>query len=260
MVEKSTVPEIHQKVGRLGIRVYSNRSEMGLAAAADVVNRMHEMLSEKDTINMVFAAAPSQNEFLDEICRTAHLDWNRVNAFHLDEYIGLPAGAPQRFGKFLSEHIFDRVKPGKVHYLDGNAVDIATECERYAKLLEEHPLDIACIGVGENGHIAFNDPPVADFDDPKAVKVVGLEERCRRQQVHDGCFPSMDRVPTHAITVTIPAIMAARHIYCMVPGSTKSTAIAQMLKGDISTECPSSILRTHDSAILYLDKDAASEL
>lgn len=253
----NNMPEMEWKVDHLQVRVYFGRREMGAAAAEAVAGRIREVLSRRPVTGMVFAAAPSQNEFLEVLCGAEGLDWSRVTAFHLDEYIGLPADAPQRFGNFLRDRLFDRVKPGRVYYLsDSGSPEEA--CQRYSALLAENPVDIACIGIGENGHIAFNDPPVADFADPRAVKVVKLEKRCREQQVHDGCFPSMDAVPTHALTMTIPAIMAARWIYCMVPGPTKQEAILHTLKDPISTACPASVLRRHKQACLYLDKAAAA--
>lgn len=245
---------------KLNVGVYSSRGNMGTAAAEAVGKLMKELIARQGSITMVFAAAPSQNEFLSDLTRMPGIDWSKVTAFHLDEYIGLPEEAPQRFTHFLKEHLFDRVKPGKVHYMNGNAPDPEEECIRYANLVKENPIDIACIGIGENGHIAFNDPPVADFNDPKLVKVVELDEQCRRQQVHDGCFSSLEEVPTHAFSMTIPAIMSARWIFCMVPGSTKSTAVKKTIEGEITTKCPASILRTHKKAMLFLDKDSAKDL
>jgi len=242
---------------KLDIRIYENRNDMGKAAAAGVAADMRRAMEDKGSVTMVFAAAPSQDEFLDALCSYDDLDWSRVTAFHLDEYTGLPEEAPQRFGNYLRRHIFDRVHPGKVHYLDGNADPIEKECDRYASLLEQHPVDIACIGIGENGHIAFNDPPVADFNDPKTVKVVQLDAKCRQQQVNDGCFATIDQVPAHALTLTVPAIMAARAIHCVVPGPTKVEAVKATVEGEISTKCPASILRRHAAATLYIDRDAA---
>lgn len=243
-------------VEKLQVYVYDNRQNMGTAAGLAVAEKMRALLAENGQVNMVFAAAPSQNEFLDALVAAEGIDWARVTAFHLDEYIGLPADSPQRFAQYLEDHILGRVPVGRVYLMDGNAEPTA-ECQRYAALLAEHPLHIACVGIGENGHLAFNDPPVADFDDPEMVKVVELEHRCREQQVHDGCFPTLDEVPTHALTMTIPAIMAAKDVFCMVPGSTKQEAIERTLNGPISTKCPATVLRRHTAARLYVDRDAA---
>lgn len=258
-MSREIVPVKQIQADKLVVKVYQTRQEMGRAAALAVADRMRELLTARGRVVMAFAAAPSQNEFLAELSAIPDLDWCRVIAFHLDEYVGLSPDAPQGFGNFLRQRLFDRVKPGVVHYLNGNAPSPADECRRYADLLSANPLDMACIGVGENGHIAFNDPPVADFQDPVLVKMVQLEERCRLQQVHDGCFRSLDEVPTQALTLTIPAIMAARFIHCIVPGPTKRDAVKAMLSGPISTECPASILRTHDSAVLYLDRASYGE-
>jgi glucosamine-6-phosphate deaminase len=209
---------------------------------------------------MVFASAPSQVEFLREFAAAPGIDWSSLTAFHMDEYLGVSADAEQSFGYFIRTHLFDKVPIGAAHYLDGVAADAAAECARYATLLGEGPIDIVCMGIGENGHIAFNDPPVADFDDPEVVKVVELDARCRLQQVHDGCFASLDEVPTHALTLTVPALMGAHVISCVVPAPSKAEAVRATLTGPIATACPASILRTHPRATLYLDPDSAAAL
>jgi len=221
---------------------------------------MKDIIADRGEVAIVFAAAPSQNEFLATIRSLNGIAWDKVIAFHMDEYIGLTADAPQGFGNFLREHLFESVKPGTVYYLDGQAPDPEEECKRYAALLEAHPVDIVCAGIGENGHLAFNDPPVADFADPVPVKVVQLDEACRMQQVHDGCFPDFDSVPTHALTMTIPALIAAQRIYTVVPGPTKAQAIKDTLTGSVGTHCPATALRQHPDSVLYIDRDSASLL
>ncbi len=247
-------------VGKLAVEVYRDRLSMGRASAEKAAGEMRQLLSERDSINVVFAAAPSQNEFLEALMNAPDIDWQRVRAFHLDEYLGLPSDAPQRFAVFLDEHVFGKADFMEVHYLRGDADSPEEEARRYSGLLQKYPLDIAFVGVGENGHIAFNDPPVADFEDPHMVKIVTLDEKCRMQQVNDGCFPSIDRVPKEALTLTIPAVMAAKSIYCMVPGKTKTEAIRETIEGEIGTHCPATILRRHEAAILYVDEDAAALL
>ena len=244
---------------KLQVIVYETRQDMGAAAGRAVAEKIRSLLKSQERVSMVFAAAPSQNEFLDALTAAEGIDWSRVTAFHLDEYIGLPADAPQRFAKYLEDHLFSKVKFGNIYLIDVTA-DPEAECERYSDLLKANPLDIACVGIGENGHLAFNDPPVADFDDPKLVKVVELDEICRQQQVNDGCFPNIDAVPTHALTMTIPAIMAATEIHCIVPGPTKEDAVEKTINGPIDTSCPASILRTHSKATLYIDRDAAAKV
>ena len=248
------------KVDKLSVEVYDNRTNMGISAAEQVSRKIKDIIAEKGSVNMAFAAAPSQDEFLVELCNTSELDWSKVTAFHLDEYIGLPEGAPQSFRRFLDDNLFQKVHPGKVHYLNGNAENLQDECDRYSRLLKAYPLDIACIGIGENGHIAFNDPHVADFQDPYWVKVVDLDEKCRQQQVNDGCFSNIRDVPLNALTLTIPAIMSARHIYCIVPGVTKQEAVKNTLEGPIDTACPASILRKHGSAVMFLDEQSSQGL
>ncbi len=235
----------------LTVRIYDNRTELGRAAGQAVAGRLRELLRTKD-VSVVFASAPSQDEFLAEL--------RRVTAFHLDEYIGLKPSAPQAFAQFLRDRLLDHVRPGKFHPLDGLAADLDAECRRYEALLRASPPDIACLGIGENGHLAFNDPPIADFNDPSWVKVVDLDPTSRRQQVNDGCFRTLDEVPTQALTLTLPAIFAAQSIYCMVPGERKADAVYQALAGPISTACPASGLRRHSSVNLFLDADSAHRL
>lgn len=244
-------------VEKLKVKVFQDRKALGQAAGEEVATRMKELLKEKKNLFMVFASAPSQNEFLEALSRSHGIDWKRVTAFHLDEYVGLPSEAPQSFGHFLRERLFRKVCPGRVHYLNGMAEELEGEFYRYADLFKDHPFDIACLGIGENGHLAFNDPAFADFNDPMKVKVVELDPISRNQQVHDSCFECLEQVPRKALTLTIPAILSANYTYCMVPGSTKADAVRKTLRGPISTECPASILRTHKDAILYLDNDSA---
>lgn len=247
-----------QTVDRLRVHVYPDRRALGEAAGADVAARLRALLAAKPNVRMIFAAAPSQNETLAALVRADGIDWSRVTAFHMDEYIGLPADAPQKFSRFVREHVFDLVRPGVVHLIDGSN-DPEAECRRYGGLLGEASIDVVCLGIGENGHIAFNDPPVADFADPRPVKVVELDEACRRQQVNDGCFPTFAAVPTHAITLTIPTLTAGAHLFCAVPGATKRRAVERTLNGPVSTECPSTVLRRHSDCTLYVDRDSCGD-
>lgn len=246
-------------VNRLNVNVYEDQIAMGRSAATEAGAAIEKMLKYKDSLNILFAAAPSQNEFLDALSRIP-LPWNRINAFHMDEYVGLKEDAPQRFGNFLKEHFFDKVSLASVHYIYIDGLSKEEQCRRYSALLKNNPLDIVFMGVGENGHIAFNDPHVADFNDPEMVKVVDLDGVCRMQQVHDGCFESLGKVPEQAITVTIPVMFKSRKIFCVVPGETKSKAVKRMLWEDISTSCPASILRRHSDATLYCDSASAALL
>lgn len=240
----------------LTVCCYETRKEMGEAAARDVEAAIKTVLSQKETCNMIFAAAPSQNEVLASLLQS-QIDWTRVQAFHMDEYIGLAPGAPQSFAMFLRNALFGHLPFGRVEYISAYA-EPEEEARRYAVLLRENPCDIVIMGIGENGHIAFNDPQAALFDDPETVKIVELEEPCRLQQVHDGCFGALEDVPRRALTLTIPALVSAKHVFCVVPGATKAEAIKNTLEGPVSQSCPASILRRHPQAILYLDVDSAS--
>jgi len=244
-----------KKIDKLTVVLADTRAELGRFAADDVAKKIEELLNKQDTINMIFAAAPSQNEFLQHLSKKP-IEWNRINAFHMDEYLGLPADAPQGFGNFLRHAIFDQVPFRSKSFLNGNAADQDAECERYASLLEQHSCDIACMGIGENTHIAFNDPHVANFKDPVKVKTVTLDDECRMQQVNDGCFSAFEDVPQQALTLTVPALFSAKHIFCMVPGEKKANAIDLTLHSPISERYPSTILRIHQSAILYIDKQS----
>lgn len=248
-------PVIAESVERLKVNVYANRRDLGTSAGRAAAAKIKELLEAKGSIRMIFAAAPSQNEFLETLAADPDIDWSRITAFHMDEYIGLPNDAPQKFSRFLSERLFDVVKPGRVHLIDSSS-QIEAECHRYGELLREAPIDIVCLGIGENGHIAFNDPPVADFEDPLTVKPVELDDECRQQQVNDGCFGTFDDVPTHALTLTIPTLMSGAYLYCMVPGPTKRAAVNRTLNGPISTDCPSTVLRRHPNCTLYVDRDS----
>ncbi|WP_035615450.1 glucosamine-6-phosphate deaminase [Haloferula sp. BvORR071] len=247
-------------VDQLKVALFEDRESLGAAAAVKTAAAIRRLQETQPTVRMIFAAAPSQNEFLDALIRESGIDWQRVHAFHMDEYVGLADDAPQRFGNFLDTRLFRKLPFGAVHYIDGNAADPQAECHRYASLLREQPVDITCMGIGENCHIAFNDPHVADFQDPELVKLVELDETSRHQQVHDGCFATLDQVPKLAITLTIPALVAAPEISCMVPAAHKAEAVRHTLQDEISEEYPSTILRRHAKAELFIDQDSAREL
>lgn len=244
------------KKDKLFVKVYDTRAEMGECAAKDIAQKIRELLNEKQEINMIFAAAPSQNEMLDALIKE-EVDWKRINAFHMDEYVGLDDDAPQKFGNFLKEHIFDRVDFKTVNLIGG--ANEKEDMEKYSALLESNHIDIVCMGIGENGHIAFNDPPVADFCDKKLIKKVELDEICRQQQVNDKCFDKIDDVPKYALTLTVPTLFNADYLFCVVPGKTKSKAVYATLNNTISEVCPATILRRHSNAVLYCDSDSFAE-
>jgi glucosamine-6-phosphate deaminase len=244
---------------QLKIRIYEDRVTMGTDAAKMAADAINLLLKQKDKVNIIFAAAASQNEFLTTLIKH-DIDWSRVQAFHMDEYIGLPEDDPQLFSVFLKTRLFDQVPFGKVFYVNGQAPDPEAECERYSRLLSENPVDITCMGIGENTHLAFNDPHVAEFNDPKLVKVVDLDEACKQQQVNEGCFAEVGEVPTHAFTLTVPALLKASRIFCMVPGNTKAQAVYHTLTDDVTELYPSTILRKHAGAWLFLDRESATRI
>lgn len=246
------------KVDKLNVKIMPSRDEMGKVAAADIAAKIKELLAQKDEINMIFAAAPSQNEALAHLIEYTDIEWNRVNAYHMDEYIGLAKeDADKSFSCYLTDHIFSKVPFKTVNLIDSTATDAEAECARYTKLLIDNPTDIVVMGIGENGHIAFNDPWVAKFDDDQTVKVVPLDDVCRQQQVNDGCFPHIDNVPKYAMTLTCPTLTKPAYQFCVVPAKTKAQAVKRTLDGEISEECPATILRTLHGATMYLDNDSS---
>ena len=246
------------KKDELTVRVFDTRANMGVVAAAEAKEWINEALAKKEEVNIIFAAAPSQNDFLAALIKE-DIDWTRINAFHMDEYIGLTEDAPQGFANFLRRAIFDLVPFKKVYCLNGQNSDPEAECKRYTDLLIKYPVDIIFMGIGENGHIAFNDPGVAKFDDPETVKIAKLDEVCRNQQVNDGCFASIDLVPTHAYTLTVPIMMSAPKMMLIVPTALKAKAIHDTVLGPVDEMVPASIVRTHKGgAVLYTDEAGAS--
>ncbi|MDZ7634488.1 MAG: glucosamine-6-phosphate deaminase [Bacteroidales bacterium] len=242
----------------LNVNVFPTRLEMGLTAGRDVEARIAGLLKFQDEVRMVFAAAPSQNEMLDYLAGSEIIDWSRVTAFHMDEYIGLNGGADQLFSLYLERRLFNKVKMKNIHLINGNT-DTEQEAGRYSDLLAEAPIDIICLGIGENGHIAFNDPPVADFSDTMIVKKVSLDIACRLQQVNEGCFTTLDEVPEKALTLTIPVIFKASHLFCVVPGISKREAVYNTLNGPVTTTCPASVLQKHPDCSFYFDRDSFGE-
>lgn len=242
----------------LRVEVHPTRDAMGAAAATEVAGELRRRLGAdpEATVRMVFAAAPSQQDMLDRLVAEEGIDWSRITAFHMDEYIGLDPGAPQRFGRWLEAAIFGRVGLGAVHLIEPGT-DPEAAAREYAELLGAAPIDLVCLGIGENGHIAFNDPPDADLHDPELVRVVRLDEQSRVQQVEDGLFASVDDVPTHAVTLTIPALLSADRLVCVVPGERKREAVHRTLTEPVGPQCPATALRTHHACTLYLDADSA---
>lgn len=248
-----------ETVEKLNVKIYDTRAEMGKAAAEDAAKRINAIIAEKGEANLVFAAAPSQNELLEGLL-ASDVDWSKVRGFHQDEYVGISEKEPAGFGNFLRRAIFDKVNFKELHYLLCDESATEAKCEEYTELLKKYPIDLIFLGFGENGHMAFNDPAVADFNDPKMIKVVELDDVCRQQQVNDGCFATINDVPKQAMTLTLSFIMSVPQAVCVVPNSRKANAVKNALRGEVTTACPASILRNHPNAALYLDKDSASLL
>ncbi len=243
-------------VERLHVRVDESVDEMGSSAATDVARRLRALLAEQESVRAVFAAAASQEAFLHALLREPGIDWGRVEVLQLDEYVGLGRGNPLSLRRWLESHLTHQVAIGHAEYMDGAAESLADECARYGAVVTARPIDFGLIGIGENGHLAFNDPHVADFDDPHAVKVVDIDETSRVQQVRDGAFDALTSVPGRALTLTMSAILQIRILSVVVPGSHKAPAVARALLGPVSAVCPASALRRHADATLYVDQAA----
>ncbi len=241
----------------MAIHVLQNREALGQTAARDISACIRGLLKTKPRIAILFAAAPSQNETLAALATDHGVDWSRVTAFHLDDYVGLSETAPASFRSYIRKHVVEPLGIAEFHALAGDAPDAAAECRRYAELLDDAKPDVALLGIGENGHLAFIDPPWCNFEDPNLVRVVSLDEACRMQQVADGCFRTVDAVPSQALSLTIPAMLRTPNLFVMVPGTRKAEAVRAALEGPLTTACPASALRTAARVEIYLDRDSA---
>ena len=241
------------------LKVFTDRVALGRAAAEQAAAAIRRAISELGKARIIAATAASQLEFLDALTKAPGIDWSKVEVFHLDEYIGLPASHPGSFRKMLLEQLVRKTGIAKYHLLDGDAADALEVVRRVGKELASRPVDIAFLGIGENGHIAFNDPP-ADFNTEEPYIIVNLDEACRQQQVGEAWFADISQVPKRAISMSARQILKAKEILAVVPGSPKAAAVKACLEGPISPMAPASILRTHRNATIYLDKDSASLL
>jgi glucosamine-6-phosphate deaminase len=246
------------KIDQLSVRIYKDKLQMGGAAADMAEKYISNAITQRGEAVIVLATGASQFEFLEALSQK-QLDWKKVVAFHLDEYVGLKADHPASFRRYLRERIIDKVSIGKYYLIEGNSENVEAECYRIESLLVQCTVDVAFAGIGENGHLAFNDPP-ASFDDKVKFKVVDLDETSRRQQMGEGWFKTLEEIPRRAITMTIPGIMQSKAIICIVPEKRKAEAVKKTLTGDILPEFPASILRKHPKATLFLEYDSASLL
>jgi glucosamine-6-phosphate deaminase len=247
-------------VDSLQVAIYASHAEMAADAAAQAAEYLRQIIRQKGQATAILASAASQLQFLDRLTAASELDWSRVTLFHMDEYLGITDQHPASFRRFMRERVDQRVRPRAFHYLQGEALEPIKECQRYTALLHAQPIDLCCLGIGENGHVAFNDPPVADFQDPLTVKLVKLDKLCRQQQVGEGAFPTFDAVPQYAYSLTIPALCSAAKMLCIVPERRKAKAVRATLEGPIDQACPASILRRQPHATLFLDAESASLL
>ena len=256
----TTPPLYETKFEDLPISIYQTNEEMGQAAAAEASGIIQRAIQEKSGANIIVATGNSQLTFLAALREIEEIDWSQVNVFHMDEYVGIDPEHPASFPRFLHRHFLNYVKPKAFYPVPAQAEDLELACKEYEELLRTHPADLCALGIGENGHLAFNDPPFADFNDPVWVKVVKLDEVSRQQQVNEGHFASLQEVPTHAVTLTIPALLAAKRVLAIVPEARKAEAVFRALEGQISTDCPASILRKTSHAHLFLDADSAAKV
>jgi glucosamine-6-phosphate deaminase len=246
------------QVDKARVYIYQTKRDASEAAALDAASILRADLAKRGSARIIVGTGNSQDDMIAALVVAPDIDWNRVEVFHMDEYVGISEEHPASFHRWLKTHLVELVRPGKVNYMYGDSPELPWECERYTALLHSAPIDLCFIGFGENGHIAFNDPGVADFHDPQAVKRVTMDERCRRQQVGEGHFPTLDAMPREALTLTCPELMRAEHLICTVPDLRKAEAVKNALTGPIADACPSSLVRTHPAAAIYLDVDSAS--
>ena len=250
----------HSTFGSASVQVYANVAALGEAAAREAAEIIRATTARNRRARIIVATGNSQLALIGALVRRKDVDWKSVEVFHMDEYIGISPDHPSSFRYWIRTRVEEVVHPARVNYLDGDASDIDAEIARYSGLLNAGPIDLAFVGFGENGHIAFNDPPVADFEDPAMVKRVALDEACRKQQAGEGHFSSADSVPREAMTVTCPGLFRAEAWVCSVPEARKAAAVRNALEGPISTACPASLVRRHPRASVYLDTESAGLL
>ena len=247
-------------VDALTVRVYRTMRDMAIDAAREATEILQQAIAERGTAAAILAGGNSQLAFLEELVRPHGVDWARVTLFHMDSYLGLTVDHSASLRRYMRERVEKKVQPRQFHYIAGDAMEPMAECERFAKLLAAQPIDLCCVGIGLNGHLAFNDPAVADFNDSRLVKIVKIDQVSRQQQVDEGYFPNVDAVPQYALTLTIPALCAVRKMLCIVPEKRKAGVVKKTLYGPSSTACPATHLRKQAHCILFLDADSASSI
>lgn len=253
-------PPLQNTAGKAEVQVFDSKAAVGAAAAAAAAASLQRALQARQKARLIVATGNSQLETVKSLARIPNIDWSRIEVFHMDEYAGIPSAHPASFRRWIKTKLVDLVHPGEVRYIEGDAASPQEECARYGRLISNAPIDLCLLGIGENGHLAFNDPHAADFNDPMVMKIVMLDEASRRQQVGEGHFPALSDVPRQALTLTIPTLMKSEHIVCSVPERRKAEAVKNALEGPIATQCPASLLRTHPQTTIFLDVESASLL
>ena len=249
----------HLQVDRLTVKIYNSSTELTQDAAWLAQDYIQSLLTTQETVRVILATGNSQLQFLDLLFSADRIDWSRIILYHLDEYLGIAEDHPGSFRYYLKEKVGNRINPRQFHFIQGDAEQPLAECSRYSQLLQQQPIDLCLLGIGDNGHLAFNEPSVADFNDPEIIKLVKLETKTRQQQVNSGYFPNIDTVPQYAYTLTIPTICNAKKIFCLAPGKHKAEVVRKTLKGAINSDFPATILRNQAQAILFCDIDEIEE-
>jgi glucosamine-6-phosphate deaminase len=246
-------------VDQIPVHVFESNEALGKRAAADLSELLAQAIADHGRASIILATGNSQLSFMQALRVKPDVEWDKVVVFHMDEYLGMSDRHPASFPKYIREKLTDHVHPRAFYPMRGDAPDVGAELERYAGLLEQHPADVCVLGIGENGHLAFNDPP-ADFETEKAIHIVHLDQKCRMQQVGEGHFATLDDVPTQALSLTVPALLKARRVLAVVPEARKAEAVRAALQGPVTPDCPASILRTQPHVTMYLDADSAGML
>lgn len=253
-------PDKSFHVDSLAVKVYTSPADLYEDAVVETRTRLAQAIEDKGSAAAILATGNTQIDFLQLLAESGDVDWSKVTLYHMDEYLGLPGDHPASFRRYMKERVESLLKPKEFHYLQGDADEPIRECERYESLLRAQPIDLCMLGLGENGHLAFNDPHVANFEDKRAVKIVSLDETCRLQQVKQGHFPDIHTMPQYALTITIPTLLSANRVLCMALDERKQTPVKRLVQGEISPECPATALRHCDRATLLLDATAAASL
>jgi glucosamine-6-phosphate deaminase len=248
------------RVEKMNVEAYESTQAMGKAAAADAAESLRALAAQNETVGVIFATGASQMATLDAMTSIPGLPWDKVVGFHMDEYLGIPDDHPASFRRYLRERLTSKIKMRQFYGVDGTAPDPEETCRKYVDLLHKYNPQLCLLGIGENGHLAFNDPAEADFEDPLEIKIVSLDDQCRQQQVNEGWFKSLAEVPKQAITLTIPTLLRVPRLIASVPGERKAHIVHRTLTEEISTRCPATIMRNHPDVTVYLDPDSATEL